>query len=249
MEIEPIRVRKLDVPDVNIFDNSIPQIFTGYPVPVTVDIGFPVVDIPGCVESRESDDLKQVDPRGNMIFCDGDLPSFNPIQYEPNRKLPTPAPKIDTRQSKPPGSFGLPIPKTPTTKNNVKCPTLSQELKEPIGTYINDFTKKIVDYKLVGGECIKIVEKVPVTEQIIAGLPSSGTVVLTTSIAVIATTSAIVAKPLANILLKVLKPFVKHVTKKIAMIKGKKTPVLSVRERRVEQRLMNHALLKLKGKE
>ena len=100
-----------------------------------------------------------------------------------------------------------------------------------------------------GIECIQITEKVSIPEQIIAGVPSAGSVVTTGGIAVVATASALAAKPLADLLLKVVKPTIKKVMKKIAAIRGKTLPVLSVSERRDEQRIRSHAIRKLKGKE
>lgn len=249
MEIDEIKLNGKSIPDVNIFDSNIPQVFTGYPVPVTVDIGFPIVDIPGCVESRETSDLREVDPRGNMIFCDGNLPSFNPPNFEPNQKLPTPTPKIDTKQPKPPTAPELPIQQTPPAGEVVQCPTAAQQAKEPVGTYVEGFKKKVTDYQLIGNECVQITENVSIPQQIIAGLPTPGVVTTTATIAVVATTSALAAKPLADLLLKVIKPMVKKVMKKIAKIRGKVDPVLSVTERRAEQRMMSHAIRKLRGKE
>jgi hypothetical protein len=249
MEINEIKLTGKPIPEINIFDSGIPQVFTGYPVPVTVNLGFPVVDIPGCVESRETDDLREVDPRGNMTFCDGQVPSFNPPNFEPNQMLPTQRPNVDTRQPKPPAAPDLPIPQTPPATAKIDCPTAAQQAKEPVGTYIEGFRKKVTDYQLVGNQCIQITEKVSIPEQIIAGLPSPGSVVMTGGIAVIATTSALMAKPLADILLKVVKPTVKKVMKKIAAIRGKSVPVLSVADRQAEQRIRSHAIRKLKGKE
>jgi hypothetical protein len=246
MEINEINLRKLDVPEINVLGPSMPQVFTGYPVPVTIQLGTPIVDIPGCVETRETDDLREVDPRGNMTFCDGQVPSFNPIQFEPNQKLPTPTPKVDTRQPKPPAAPELPIPQTPPATANIQCPTAAQQAKEPVGTYIEGFRKKVTDYQLIGNQCVQITEAVPIPEQIIAGLPSPGSVVMTGGIAVIATTSALMAKPLADVLLKVIKPTVKKVMKKIAKIRGKVDPVLSVVERRDLQRERTQAIRALK---
>ena len=246
MEIKPIRITGNAIPEVNIFDNPIPQVFTGYPIPVTVDIGFPVVDIPGCVEARETDDLREIDPRGNMTFCDGQVPSFNPPNFEPNQKLPTRPSGVDTRQPKTPSAPELPIPKTPPAGAVIECPTPTQNAKEPVGTYIEGFRKKVTDYQLVGNQCIQITEKVPIPEQVTAGLPSAGSVVMTGGIAVIATTSALLAKPLADVLLKVIKPTVKKVMKKIATIRGKKVPALSVAERQDLQRERTQAIRALK---
>ena len=242
MEIKPIKIRGNEIPEVKIFDNSIPQVFTGYPIPVTVNIGFPVVDMPGCVETRETDDLKQVDPRGNMTFCDGQVPSYNAPNFETNQKLPTRPSGVDTRQPKTPSAPELPIPKTPPAGAVIECPTPTQNAKEPVGTYIEGFRKKVTDYQLVGNQCIQITEKVPIPEQVIAGLPSPGVVMTTGGIAVVATASALMAKPLADVLLKVIKPTVKKVMKKIATIRGKKLPAQSVVERQAEQRDRNQAM-------
>jgi len=247
MEIKPIKIRGNEIPEVKIFDNSIPQVFTGYPIPVTVNMGAPVVDMPGCVETRETDDLREVDPRGNMTFCDGQVPSFNPPNFEPNQTLPTQRPKVDTRQPKSPESPDLPIPKTPAATAKVDCPTPAQAAKEPVGTYIEGFRKKVTDYQLVGNQCIQITEKVPLPEQIVAGLPAAGVVVTTSSIAVVATASALMAKPLADVLLKVIKPTVKKVMKKIAAIRGKSVPVLSVAERQDLQRERTQAIRALRS--
>jgi len=246
MEINEIKVTGKPIPEINIFDPSIPQVFTGYPMPVTVDIGFPVVDIPGCVETRETDDLREVDPRGNMVLCDGQVPSYNPPNFEPNQMLPTQRPKVDTKQPKPPEAPDLPIPKTPAATAKVDCPTPTQAAKEPVGTYIEGFRKKVTDYQLVGNQCIQITEPVPIPEQIIAGLPSPGAVMTTGGIAVVATASALMAKPLADILLKVVKPTVKKVMKKIAKIRGKQEEILSVTERRDLQRERTEAIRALK---
>src|SRR5210317_296496 len=244
-EIRDIQIRSLDVPTIPDYLMSPPQ---ALPVaaPVTVQIGTPIVNIPGCVEAHEANNgsktLQTDDPNGTVTFCDGNIPSFNPIEYSPNQLLPTGKPKIDTKQPKPPDSPDLPIPKTPPATAKVDCPTAAQAAKEPVGTYLEGFRKKVTDYQLVGNQCIQITESVPLPEQIVAGLPAAGTVVTTSSIAVVATASALMAKPLADILLKVIKPTVKKVMKKIAKIRGKSVPVLSVRDRQDLQRERSHAI-------
>ena len=250
MEIKPIKITGKPIPDVNILDNSIPQVFTGYPVPITVDIGFPVVDIPGCVEARDTQDLQQNDPRGNAVFCDGGVPSYNPPNFEPNQMIMTKPSGVDTRQKegdKTPPIDELPIPKTPPASAVIQCPTAAQQTKEPVGTYIEGFRKKVTEYQLIGNECVQITEKVPIPQQIVAGLPSGGQVMQVGGVAVIATASALLAKPLADILLKAVKPTVKKVMKKIATIRKKPIPVLSVGERQAEQRQMNHAVKELRS--
>jgi len=247
MEIREIKIREINIPEWTFSDplQSLP-----YAPPVTVNIGIPIIDIPGCVEAHEagngSKTLSEDDPNGMLTFCDGSIPSFNPINFEPNQVLPTQKPKVDTKQPKPPSAPDLPIPKSPPATAKVDCPTAAQQAKEPVGTYIEGFRKKVTDYQLIGNQCIQITEKVPIPEQIIAGLPSPGAVVTTGGIAVVATASALMAKPLADILLKVIKPTIKKVMKKIATIRGKTPEVLSVKERQDLQRERTEAIRSLK---
>jgi len=246
-EIKEIQIRSLDIPPVPDwlmrYPQSIPPV-----VPVTQNIGTPIVDMPGCVEAHPdgSPQLAQDDPRGARTYCDGSVPSFNPINFEPNQTLPTQKPEIDTRQPKTPPVPELPIPKTPAATAKVDCPTPAQAAKEPVGTYIEGFRKKVTEYQLIGNQCIQITEKVSLPEQVIAGLPSPGAVMTTGGIAVVATASALAAKPLADILLKVIKPTVKKVMKKIAKIRGKQEEILSVTERRDLQRERTEAIRALK---
>ena len=251
-----INIRNVQINSIGV--NQPPQ----YPIydfttpPVTQNIGFPIVDIPGCVEARQSNSKKlpTEDERGNLVLCDGNVPSYDPIQFEPNQIIPTKPSGFNTGMNEDerddaPSIDDLPIPQIPPATAVIQCPTASQEAKEPVGTYLEGFRKKVIDYELIGNECVQITENVPLPEQVIAGLPSAGSVMMTGSIAVVATASALMAKPLADILLKVVKPTVKKVMKKIAAIRGKSVPVLSVVERRDQQRIRSHAIRKLRGKE
>jgi hypothetical protein len=254
--ISDVKIRELNIPPVRtIFDGTAP-IVPAAP-PVVLEVGLPVVDVPGCVEAHEKSDtnenLLEDDPKGTKTFCDGDVPNFNPIQYEPERIVPTreaPVPKTES-----PDKPALKVPKTPEVKKppvntlQVECPTKVQKAQEPVGTFVEGFKKKVVGYELIDKTCVQITEPVPIPKQIVAGLPSGGQVVQVGSVAAIATTSALLAKPLADLLLRVVKPTIKKVIKKIAAILGKKNPTLSVRDRRDQQRLYSHALRKLKGKE
>jgi len=245
-----IQIRQLDIPPVidtlNTTSTSLPPA-----PPVVVNIGVPIVDVPGCVEAHETNSKSKTvggdDPKGLVTYCDSGVPSYNPINFEPNQIVPTRPSGVDTRQPKAPPAPELPAtPKIPPATAKVDCPTAAQEAKEPVGTFVEGFRKKVTEYKLIGNQCIQITEPVPLPQQIIAGLPSAGTVVTTSSIAVVATASALMAKPLADILLKVIKPTIKKVMKKIAAIRGKSVPVLSVTERRDLQRERTEAIRALK---
>ena len=247
IDIGEISIPKITTPSANY--SAIPSA-----PPVVVNIGVPVVDIPGCVEAHESNSksntLGQDDENGLVTYCDAGVPSFDPPSYEPDQMIitrPAPVPKTDMPDPPKTPEINSPEVKQPTTTATVDCPTPAQEAREPIGTYVEGFRKIVVDYKLIGNECVQITEEVSLPQQIVAGLPSGGQVIQVGGVAIIATASALLAKPLADILLKAVKPAVKKVMKKIAKIRGKKPPILSAGERRAEQRQMNHAVKALRS--
>tara|TARA_B100000161_G_C33523255_1_gene402216 strand:+ start:55 stop:795 length:741 start_codon:yes stop_codon:yes gene_type:complete len=206
---------------------EIPKVVTEYytrtvlPPPVVVNIGLPVVDIPGCVEAHETNNpknnkIKEDDPSGTYTLCDAGVPSYNPINYNPEEMtIDRPAPVPNTEIPEPPE---VEAPEIPKDLKELQCPTEVQKLTQPIGTLVESGTKKITEYRLVGKECIPITEEITITDQIIKGIPSANQVTTTTSIAVVATAAA-AATPL---LLRVVKPVIKQLAKKIKKLIGKK---------------------------
>ena len=97
-----------DIRNVEIRDINVPRWMTSPPrlpsaPPVTVEIGVPIIDIPGCVEAHldnkkgTNDKLVEDDPDGARVFCDGNMPSFNPIDYNPEElqyTQPPPKPPV-----------------------------------------------------------------------------------------------------------------------------------------------------------
>ena len=260
MSIPDIRIDNIDIGDIDVNPITV-RIPPPEPVyrslPVTVDIGVPIVDMPGCVEAHEQNTTRERsgvisddDPKGVKTYCDAGTPSFNPMDYnrddlEFQRETPVP-PVAPPPERKTPN----PVAKTPNTKDTIpkiECPTQKQLSEEPVGFIFDSGRKEVTGYKLVGNQCIREVRDVPIIEQAINGLPPTGTVITTGGIAVVATTSALLAKPFADILLKVIKPTVKKVLKKVAQIRGKKPKVESVGERRAEQRQRNEAIAKLRA--
>jgi hypothetical protein len=179
--------------------------------------------MPGCVpvhpDQQLNPSLLKDDPNRVGMFCpEGEVPSFNPMDFRPselNILEAAPANQNNEKdQAKP--SPELPgIPRLPRTD----APT-AQEAKPAA-------------------------EK-PFIEQAIDGLPDVGAVVTTTTIALVATTSALVAKPLADLILKTIKPTVKKTVRAIAKLRGKTVPLESVWERRVSQRERNLAVRTLR---
>ena len=257
--IKDVSIDNVNIPDIQVYQppgwtTNPTSVFTA--PPITQQIGVPVVDMPGCVEAHEQNTtreksgvLNEDDPKGVRTFCDAGVPSFNPIDYNKDElefEYEAPIPKVA-----PPEQPEIKAPKTPDTGRavTVNCPTEAQELKEPVGTLVDGGKKKITEYRLVGKECIPVKEEIKIPDQIIQAIPTAGAITTTAGIAVVATTSALLAKPLADLLLKVVKPTVKKVIKKIAAIRGKSVKVESLRDRRDQQRIRSHAIRKLKGKE
>ena len=245
-----IDIREIGIRDIPTWLKEPPQAIPPS-VPVTQEVGVPIVNIPGCVEAHESNNKSNKigidDENGLVTYCDGQAPSFNPINYNPDEM------EFEYEQQvppvKPPAQPEVKAPETPKTEApKVECPTEAQKLKEPVGTFVENGTKKITSYKLVGKECIPVKADVKIPDQIVQAIPTAGSITTTASIAVVATTSALLAKPLADLLLKVVKPTVKKVIKKIAAIRGKSVKIESLEERRGQQRIRNKAIRVLKGR-
>ena len=234
-------------------------------VPVTTQIGIPIVNMPGCVKVHKenaknpknfSKTLVNDDPKQNVVLCDAGMPYYEPPNYDyreltwqtvnPNEEEvdegvdtgdEPPAPDIDSPEPPPTG---------PNTAEDIECPPPNARR---IGDLNQAGTEKVVGYKLSVDKkvCITEWEDVPFVEMY---LPSVGIVTTTAGIATVATTSALLAKPLADLILKVVKPAVKKVIGKVKEKLGKKAPVLSRRERILKQREANQAVKaarKLKG--
>jgi len=261
MEIKPIRVDNIAIDDIGVkpITVRIPPVAPVYnTVPVTVDVGVPVVNMPGCVEAHEQNTtrersgvLSEDDPKGVKTFCDAGTPSFNPMDYNKDELEMTGERPVPEFKGSQPKNEAQPTPATKDipkeTAPKIECPTQKQLSEEPVGFIFDGGRKEVTGYKLVGTQCVREVRDVPIIEQAINGLPPTGTVITTGGIAVVATTSALLAKPFADILLKVIKPTVKKVLKKVAAIRGKQMKILSVKERQAEQRDRNQAIAKLRA--
>ena len=250
-------IRINDIRDLNInvmpdWMRDPPQALPIYP-PVSTQVGVPIVNIPGCVESHrdssENQTLKEEDRDGVQVFCDAGTPSYNPIDYDPRRLEITttsqPPPPYKPPDTKPPAAPDSQSPPPPPPAK-AECPSRAQELKNPVGKILEG-NKKITGYETVGKECLPVFENLNIPDQIVQNIPSAGMITVTASIAVVATTSALLAKPLADLLLKVVKPAVKKVLKKVATLRGKKIPVQSRGERLAEQRQRNQAVKALRS--
>ena len=232
-----VNVRMANVRDVNIPENRVwlyanPEAIP-HEVPVVVNIGKPIVDMPGCVTVHK-ENLKQRsknkrlvndDPKGNTTLCDSGMPSFQPVDYQSQGLTWTTVvpeePEPDGVKSDTPEApdFEAPSPEIPPTggtENEKECPG-PKDLR--VGDYSTSGDEKVSGHQLNDNNiCVTLWEPVPFVEKY---LPSPQIVTTTATIAVVATSSALLAKPLADLLLKVIKPLVKKVSAKIKTALGK----------------------------
>ena len=256
--IRPIGVGK--IADARIFENGAPTVIPPT-VPVTEVIGVPIVNMPGCVKVHK-ENLKQRsrnkmlvddDPKGNTVLCDAGAPYYDPAEYDYrgltwqtlNTESNETPEGIDTGDPPAPEiPDAPPAPETPgnTAEGPVECPPPNARR---IGDLNQAGTEKVIGYKLTpdGKICETQWETLGFTEKYLPSVPIVST---TATIAVVATSSALLAKPLADLLLKVIKPVVKKVLAKVDKIRGKKEKVLSVRERLLAQRDRNRAVMELR---
>ncbi len=221
--------------------------------PVSLNIGAPVIDLPGCVEfnraNKKSKQLVDDDENGNVVLCDGSMPSFNPIDFEPEQVLktkPAGVPVIPNTENGTDTDTDAAIPPTgdiPTNTSNIICPPREAPVA---GTKVEGGKKKISGYEIQNNRCVTLYEDVPIINQVVASLPSAGAVTTTASIAVVATSSALLAKPLADLILKVIKPTIKTLMKKLQKLRGKPPKIESLRERMIAQRDRNQAIRALR---
>ncbi len=244
-EIPDIGVGRIGVPEIPTWQGIPPQSLPQEP-PITLMLGFPIAEIPGCVETRSTQPGNETaygnDPKGNFTVCDGTMPSYDPIDFTPGTLTYGPAkpPAIDPEKKpadkQPAASPSPSVPQSPDTPNlDVELPCPPPDAI-PIGAKNKLQTAVITGYKRINGECETQFKSLDIPTILGNHLPGSPVVVTTATIAVVATTAAVLAKPLGDILLKTIKPLVKKTIKKIKEKLGKKTVVESDWQRRKFQR-------------
>ena len=227
--IKGVRMSDVTVPNIFVpnWQSQQPSVDHLVP-PVVLNIGNPIVDMPGCVKAHQDNqyhksglpvdrNLVEDDPDKAMIVCDATVPSYDAMNYEPEQL-------IITREVEPPPVSPPPEPpeaEVPDTgdvapEEEVLCPAPNQPR-------VGDLTQK-GDERVIGHEiqvvegketCVVLYEDTTLAEKL---LPSTNQVTTTTAIAVVATAAA-AATP---ILLRVVKPIITKVWKTIQKKFGKK---------------------------
>ena len=233
--IQEIGVPNVTIPQVKQSDwiYGIPFIQNNDP-PVTLQIGFPIVDMPGCVKMHRDNkdhisnlpfdkDLVNQDEKGSTTLCPhGEYPSYDAMDYQPENL-------IVTRETPPPPVAPPPEvepPEIPDTgdiggKEEVPCPG-------PTNLRVGDLTQS-GDERVVGHElskdgkiCTTLYEPTSPIEKYV---PPINQVTSVTALAVVATAGAAATPLLIRIIRPVIKKLWTTLQKKLG--KGKKKEELT----------------------
>ena len=221
------QINNVGVGEVNVFRIKVPQIYSLPPatqtVPFILNIGSPVVDLPGCVEyhpdaadNRETPNLKEDDSNGTRVLCDGDYPMYDAMDYTPedlNIYVETPPPKVEP----PPDP---PTPETPDTgklTEETPCPGPAQ-LR--VGDVTQSGDEKVVGHELQGTTCVTLYEPTSPVEKYI---PPVNQVTSVTALAVVATAGAAATPLLIRIIRPAVKKLITTVQKKLGKTPTKLT--------------------------
>ena len=229
--IGEINIQSVSIPQVRSWMYQIPAVPNTY-VPVTIQLGFPIVNMPGCVEAHPDNKMRigpnglpldrnlvNDDENGVKILCpNGEYPSYEALNYEPEQIIPTVA--------APPPPVSPPAPEIPdtgsiVTKEETPCPGPGQ-LR--VGDVTQSGDERVVGHRLLddGKTCETLYEPTSVVEKYLPPINQAATV---TSLAIVATAGA-AATPL---LIRIIRPVVKKIWATIQKKLGKevKRPTLA----------------------
>jgi len=222
--IDEINVEAIGTPQIHT--HRIP--YTKIPihqVPVTLQLGFPIVEIPGCVKMHQDNrdhvsnlpfdkDLVNQDEKGMTVLCPhGEYPSYDAMDYQPEqliiqREIPPPpvAPPPDTEPPAIPDTGGV-------GGEEIPCPGPNQ-LR--VGDLTQSGDERVVGHRLTdnGKTCETLYEPTTALEKYVPPLNQVSTV---GALAVVATAGA-AATPL---LIRIVKPAIKKIWKTIQKKLGK----------------------------
>ena len=205
--------------------------------PVILHIGNPIVNIPGCVKMHKDNkyhnnglpidrNLVEDDPNQVMTVCDAEIPSYDAMNYEPERMLfiqETPVPPVKP----PPEPPEFEADEIPKTEEDVPCPGPGQ-LR--IGDTTQSGEEKVIGHQLISDPanpakkiCETLYEPTTTLQKF---LPTLNQTTSVTALAVVATAGA-AATPL---LIRVIRPVIKKLWTTIQKKAGKQVRQLSKSE-------------------
>ena len=247
--IKEINIQSISIPQTRSWMYEIPAVPNNDP-PVTLQLGFPIVELPGCVEAHPDNkigasnlpldrNLVNDDPSGMTILCpNGEYPSYDAMNYEPGRVVQTVAP--------PPPPVAPPAPELPNTgdivppSKEVPCPGPGQ-LR--VGDVTQSGDERVIGHRLLedGKTCETLYEPTTTLEKYVPPVNQISTV---TALAVVATAGA-AATPL---LIRIIRPVVKKIWATIQKKLGKDVKRLSLSEIKTNEYRQKKGLPPLKRK-
>ena len=171
IKVPEIKIPKIDIPETPLIPE---HVLTG--------------NIPGCnlyhrdLEITKNPSILYNDRNAYITCPEGEMPSFNPIEYDPSKLIKTVTPTQSEQQAiyKPPI-----IPLSKKKVENIEpppCPDLSRVL--PVGSFTTDLrTQRIIAYKRGdnGVDCVPILEEVTFIKSVLP-TPSAALNVVTISL-------------------------------------------------------------------
>ena len=216
---EVISIPNIGIQKVGVNEIQIPNVTKTVPIyqppPVTVNIGLPIVDMPGCVKyhpdakkNREQPNLKEEDSSNVRVLCDADYPTYDAMDYTPedlNIYRETPPPVVEP----PPDPPTPPTPDTGGVGGETPCPGPAQ-LR--VGDVTQSGDEKVVGHELQGNVCVTLYEPTSPMEKYV---PPINQVTSVTSLAIVATAGAAATPLLIRIIRPAVKKFITTVQKKL----------------------------------
>ena len=253
-EINEINIPNIVIPKYGTNDvwlNGVPFIPNNDP-PVTTQIGFPIVEMPGCVKMHQDNkdhvtrmpfdhDLVNQDEKGSTTLCPhGEYPSYDAMDYQPEQLIitrETPPPPVEPPPT-PPDFTPDAIPES--KQEDVACPGPGQ-LR--VGDITQSGDERVIGHELSedGKTCVTLYEDTTAVEKFLPSINQSTT---TVGIAVLATAGA-AATPL---LLRIIKPIIKKITDTVKKKLGKDVKRLSISEIKTNEYRQKKGLPPLKKK-
>ena len=233
MTIPRIHVKEVDIPNIYLPDWMSRQPNVEHLVPpVVLNIGNPIVDMPGCVKMHRDNqyhnnglpidrNLVENDPDQAMIVCDAEVPSYDAMNYEPEQLIitrETPPPPVEP----PPSPPEFTADEIPDAKQEVPCPGPGQ-LR--VGDVTQSGDERVIGHRLLedGKTCETLYEPTTAIEKYLPPVNQAATV---TALAVVATAGA-AATPL---LIRIIRPVIKKIWTTIQKKLGKEVRQLSKSE-------------------
>ena len=228
MDIPKIQVNNASVRNIGttrVFVNDVPDWLTRQPLhsipfvpPATVNIGQPIIQMPGCVEAHEqsgkNNEIIEDDDDKVLVFCDAEYPSYDAMDYQPDQlQMVIEAPPPPVVEPPPTPEVGTPeVPPLPKDDKEIDCPAPNQPR---VGDLTQNGEERVIGHEIREGQCVVLYEDTTAIQRF---LPTTNQASVTAAIAVVATASA-AATPL---LLRIFKPVITKLWKTIQKKLGKK---------------------------